>query len=274
MPNYNPDYLENNTQYFWKVVARDESQAETTGPIWTFTTNDCNCDPPEKPQGRNQIRNRNRNEYSTKLMIQNQDGIYYNFSWGDGNCSDWLGPYNFNERVRAEHQWQEPGEYQVQARARFQNNNNMLYYNEWITTGWSEPLTVTVTEGSSENQPPIMPSINGQANGKAGESYDYTFMATDPEGDDIYYYVEFCEGCHDAQWHGPFPSGYELTITHYWESQGEYTIKSKAKDVYDAEGEWGTLGVSMPRARLMFSIMQRIMQRLGEFFPNFPFFFY
>ena len=60
MPNYNPGVLDENTQYFWKVVAQDESQSETSGPVWTFTTNDCDCDPPDKPEGQNQVRNRNR----------------------------------------------------------------------------------------------------------------------------------------------------------------------------------------------------------------------
>ena len=49
MPNYYPGVLEEYTQYYWKVVARDESQLETSSPIWTFTTNDCDCNP--RPSG-------------------------------------------------------------------------------------------------------------------------------------------------------------------------------------------------------------------------------
>jgi len=247
MPNYNPDILEKNTQYYWKVIARDENQAETIGPTWTFTTNDHDCNPPDKPSGPIRARNRDRYEYTTKIMNQNQDGLYYNFSWGDGNYSGWLGPYNHNERVRSEHHWEEPGEYQVQARARFQNNIKNIF--EWITTGWSEPLFVTVTDENVENEPPEISSIDGIANGKVGIDYDYTFSANDPDGDDVYIYVEFCAGCQEAQWHGPFPSGYQLTIGHSWESKGSFTIQAKAKDVYDIEGEWGSLEVSMPKAK-------------------------
>jgi len=249
MPNYNPDILEKNTQYYWKIIARDENQAVATGIIWNFTTNDCDCNPPDQPSGPVRARNRNQYEYTTKLMIQNQNGLYYNFSWGDGNCSGWLGPHNHNERVRAEHQWQEPGEYQVQARARFRNNGSTLSMDDWITTGWSEPLLVTVTSEDVGNEAPEAPTITGTTNGEVGVEYDYTFSASDTDGDDVYIYVEFCAGCQEAQWHGPFPSGYQLTISYSWESQGAYTIKAKAKDVYDAEGEWKSLEVSMPKSK-------------------------
>ena len=131
-------------------------------------------------------------------MNQNHNGLYYQFSWGDGNYSEWMGPYNNNERVRAEYQWEEPGTYQVQARARFQNNVTLCLglMDDWVYTGWSEPLAVTAT--ATGNNAPSAPSISGTQNGKAGNSYDYTFAAVDPDSDEVYIYVEFHEG--DAQW--------------------------------------------------------------------------
>jgi len=268
MPNYYPGVLVNNTQYYWKVVARDQSQAQTSGPIWTFTTNDCDCDPPEKPEGQNQVRNRSRHEYSTRIMNmhQNHNGLYYQFSWGDGNFSEWIGPYNNNERVRSEHQWSEPGSYQVQARARFQNKNVTLFLatmDDWEYTGWSEPLTVVAT--ASGNNAPSAPSISGTQNGKVGNSYDYTFSAVDSNGDEVYIYVEFCEGCAEAQWHGPLASGEELTISHSWEQQGQFTIRAQAKDSSDALSDWSSLPVTMP-----YSYNRPILQFLELLFERFP----
>jgi len=247
MPNYNPDILEKNTQYFWKVIARDENQDTASGPIWTFTTNDCDCNPPDKPSGPVRARNRNRYEYTTKIMNQNQDGLYYNFSWGDGNCSGWLGPYNNNERVRSEHQWEEPGEYQVQARGRFQNN--MKNFNEWVTTGWSEPLLVTVTSDNPTNEAPTAPEISGSSSGKAGVEYDYTFVSTDPNSDNLYYVVSW--GCCGTETHtyGPYESGEVATVSHSWEEQGTFTITVKAKDVYELEGPESIYSVTMPRSK-------------------------
>ena len=247
MPNYNPDILEKNTQYYWKVIARDENQDTTSGPIWTFTTNDCDCNPPDKPSGPVRVRNRNRYEYTTKIMNQNQDGLYYNFSWGDSNCSGWLGPYNHNERVRAEHQWEEPGEYQVQTRGRFQNN--MKNFNEWVTTGWSEPLLITVTSDNPTNEAPTAPEISGSTSGKAGVEYDYTFVSTDPNSDDLYYVVSW--GCCGTETHtyGPYASGEVATVSHSWQEQGTFTITVKAKDVYELEGPESIFAVTMPRSR-------------------------
>lgn len=265
-PNYYPGILEHNTQYFWKVVAKDEQGASTTGPEWTFTTNDCDCDPPDKPSGPTRTRNRHRYEYTTKIMNQNQDGLYYNFSWGDGNCSGWLGPYNHNERVRAEYQWEEPGNYQVQARARFQNGAKTM--NGWTITGWSEPLLVSVTNDDPQNEPPTIPAIDGTINGKVGVEYEYAFSADDPEGDDIYYYIEFCEGCTEAKWHGPYPSGYQLTITHKWEQEGTFDIRAKTKDIYEEESDWATLQVTMPKNKIQnFPVITNILEKI---FNNFP----
>ena len=272
MPNYYPGFLEKNTQYYWKVVARDESQVETSSPIWTFTTNDCDCDPPEQPEGQNQVRNRNRYEYSTRIMNMNQNhnGLYYQFSWGDGNFSDWIGPYNNNEKVRAQNEWTEPGNYQVQTRARFQNNPPVTdTMDDWIYTGWSEPLMVTAT--ASGNNAPLTPSISGTQNGKAGSSYDYTFSAVDPDGNEVYIYVEFCEGCAEAQWHGPLASGEELTIYHAWETKGTYTIRAQAKDSSGDTSEWSTLTVTMPRSLISYNplpggngAVQRFMNQIRD----------
>lgn len=257
MPNYKTYKLENFTQYFWYVVAKDENDASTTGPLWTFTTNDCDCDPPNQPSGPSRVRNRHRYNYTTKIMNQNHNGNYYNFSWGDGNHSGWLGPFQHNERVRAEYQWEEPGMYQVQARYRFQNGDRDEY-----ETGWSEPLIVEVTSDSPTNNPPNKPSISGPASGSPNTEYDYTFQAVDSDGDDVYVYVEFCAGCQEAQWYGPFGSGEEFIITHAWETEGTFTIRAKAKDVYEEEGDWAEYKVTMPRSKFVFNTpLQRFLQQ-------------
>ena len=259
MPSYNPDILEAYTQYYWKVVARDESQAETSSPIWTFTTNDCDCDPPDQPMGQNQIRNRIRYEYQTKLANQNREGLAYQFSWGDGTQSDWIEhPSNNNERVRAEHQWLEPGEYQVQARARFQNNF-LTTTDDWTYTGWSEPLTVTVT---SDNQAPSKPTIDGPTSGQSGISYTYKIQSEDPEGDQVYYCIDWGDGSSEVCL-GPFTSGEEQSVSHTFESDGDYTIRVKARDSNQAESDWATLSVSMPRSRLQsFPVLYKIIENI------------
>jgi hypothetical protein len=141
---------------------------------------------------------------------------------------------------------------------------------EWITTGWSEPLIVTVTSEDVENEAPETPIITGTNNGEAGVEYDYNFFATDPDSDNIYIYVEFCAGCEENQWYGPFSSGYQLTLSHAWESKGNYQVKSKVKDMFDAESDWATLEVVMPMDYNMKpvpsgnEIMQRLRNRICD----------
>lgn len=263
-PNYYPGVLEHNTSYYWYVVAKDENGTSTTGPEWTFTTNNCTCDPPEKPSGPTRVRNRHRYEYSTKTMNQSQNGWYYNFSWGDGNHSGWKGPYNYTERVRAEHQWEEPGIYQVQAQAKYKHGNRIT--EEWIITGWSDSLIVTVSTNNPNNDPPNTPDISGQMQGKPGVEYEYTFVATDPDGDDLYYNVCWEGGGSETQTYGPYLSGEVVKISHSWPKQGKYIICAKAVDVYGAEGPEGTLEVTMPYIKndLKNQFMQRIRNRICD----------
>lgn len=95
------------------------------------------------------------------------------------------------------------------------------------------------------NDPPSAPSIDGETEGNYGEPYDYAFLATDTDGDDVWYYIEWGDG-EFTDWIGPFASGEEVVLSHTWDEQDTYTIKAKAKDVYDAESEWGTLEIEMP----------------------------
>ena len=75
--------------------------------------------------------------------------------------------------------------------------------------------------------------------------YEYTFVSIDPNGDDVYYYIDWDDGTFD-EWIGPYPSGKEVKVNHTWDKWGFYTIKAKSKDIHGAESDWGTLRVRMP----------------------------
>jgi len=94
--------------------------------------------------------------------------------------------------------------------------------------------------------PPTAPSITGQTNGKAKIEYEYTFNAVDPDGQDVYYYIDWGD-TNKEEWIGPYSSGENVNVKHTWSNQGTYTIKAKAKDTHGAESDWGTLSVTMPK---------------------------
>jgi len=112
---------------------------------------------------------------------------------------------------------------------------------------------------------PTAPIINGPLSGKAGLSYNYTFNATDPDEDDIYYYIDWGDRT-STGWIGLYPSGEEVNVGHVWDKKGTYTIKAKAKTPYAGESNWATLEVTMPRnkpSNFNFNL-------LGWLFERFP----
>ena len=99
-----------------------------------------------------------------------------------------------------------------------------------------------------DNIPPDKPIISGPTKGKAGTKYEYTYISTDPEAYDVYYFVDWGDG-KNTSWIGPFASGDPQIINHTWENKGTYTISAKAKDIFDAESDWNYLSVTIPRNR-------------------------
>jgi hypothetical protein len=95
------------------------------------------------------------------------------------------------------------------------------------------------------NTPPSAPVINGPSSGKHGKSYDYTFVATDSEGDNISYEINWGDGTVD-NWYGPVESNVIIIRSYSWKTKGTYTIQARAKDLHGAIGEWGSLSVTMP----------------------------
>jgi hypothetical protein len=93
---------------------------------------------------------------------------------------------------------------------------------------------------------PNPPDISGPTSGRIGIPHEYAFVSTDPQGDNVYYYVEWGDGI-STGWLGPYGSGTQIRLTHTWIISGNYQIRAKAKDVDGHESDWATLEVSMPK---------------------------
>ena len=115
------------------------------------------------------------------------------------------------------------------------------------------------------DKPPGAPSVEGPANGKSKVQQNYTMKSVDPDGGDVYYYVDWGDNSNSG-WVGPFASGVNAIINHSWTGKGTYFITVKAKDVFGFEGPTATLEVSMPTS---YNIpMLRCWIRLIDQFPN------
>ena len=153
------------------------------------------------------------------------DNISLYIDWEDDDPDEWIGPYESGEEVIVSHEWDEDGNYSITAKS----------MDIWDDSTWSDPYVVKIG-----NQPPYPPTIDGPTVGDPGEELTYTFVTEDPEGHDIYYYIEWGDGTYD-DWFGPFPSGQEVTATHSWDSNGDYDIRARAKDIPGSVGDWSEL---------------------------------
>jgi FG-GAP repeat len=121
-------------------------------------------------------------------------------------------------------------------------------------------------------EPPNPPRISGPAHGKTGKPHSYVFNATDPNGNELYYFIDWGDNL-SSGWIGPYPSGYEISQLHTWPIKGSYTIKAKAKGIYDTESNWGILSITMPKETtyipsLFYELTERLMVRFPHAFAS------
>jgi hypothetical protein len=125
-----------------------------------------------------------------------------------------------------------------------------------------------LSEVSVFSNPPEKPVLTGLDRGSINQVYNLSIVTTEPDGEDVYYYIEWGDGQID-EWVGPYKSDTTIEITHQWNKKGTYTIKGKAKDINDVESDWGTLNVIMPIA-FTFSFYELLQFLLMKFSDRFP----
>jgi hypothetical protein len=123
-----------------------------------------------------------------------------------------------------------------------------------------------ITIKNLNNNPPNAPAISGTTSGKPGVEYTYTFNSIDPDEDDIVYCIQWGDDSGEICI-GPYPSGEDVTASHIYEEKGSYTIRAKAEDSNEAESDWGTLEVTMPKNKA-FNFNLNLLGWLLERFPN------
>ena len=95
--------------------------------------------------------------------------------------------------------------------------------------GIIDELKIIKYPGGNQQNPP---NISGPTDGDPGVEYDYTFVTEDPEGDNIWMYIDWDDGTVE-NWIGPYASGEEVIVSHEWDDDGLYEITAKSKDIWD-----------------------------------------
>jgi len=211
--------------------------------------------PPRKilgPSGSNELNEGQEGGFA--CFADDPDGIgdklWYKWDWGDGTNSGWLGPYpawTYNDWAKVSHSWDKPGTYDVKVKAKDTSGE---------TTDWSDTLYVNI-----RSNPPNEPSITGSVeNLKPNKEYIYKFRSTDPDGDKIYYLIDWGDGSNVKL--GPFGSGEEIEGKHSWAKKNtDYNIRAKAEDIHGEESDWSTLRVSTPKDYNPIGFWMKILDR-------------
>lgn len=92
---------------------------------------------PKRPVGPIMGKRKSEYTYYVSTTDTNGDQIYYKIDWGDGNFSEWIGPYNSGETVEITYNWSKRGDYLVKVRARDENHQY---------TQWSDSLKVYISK--------------------------------------------------------------------------------------------------------------------------------
>jgi len=200
--------------------------------------------------------------YTTKTTDPDGDNIRYGWDWDGNNVIDeWTSYYPSGATISTSHSWSTASTYNVKVKAEDSNG---------AQSGFSTALTIVIT---SKN-PPTTPAVAGPTSGKTGTSYTYSATSTDPDGHHIFYWFDWGDGTNTG-WMGPYFSGQTANTAHAWSLTGTYTVKVKAKDDPDGNGDcsdgmessWGTLTISMPKNKAINTPFLNFFENHPHLFP-------
>lgn len=127
---------------------------------------------PERIEGPSLGKTGDEYSYSTTTSDSNGDQIYYLWDWGDGNQSNWLGPYDSGQEMSATHQWKKSGIYEIKVKAKDTNGDE---------SDWSESISTQILQPTI-----IIGLINGT--NETGEciTFNAKFLLILPSNSKIY----------------------------------------------------------------------------------------
>ncbi|MFA5101965.1 MAG: PKD domain-containing protein [Candidatus Thermoplasmatota archaeon] len=168
-------------------------------------------DTPQTPGGPTLAQTGVLYSYTSTAIDPDGDSVRLRFDWGDGSLSEWSAFVASNTSVSQSHAWETVSNYSVRVIAQDSNGEN---------SSWSEPLTVTISQITSEGFPPIVtfpmplePTTNRSVVFDASGCYD-------PDGTITSYLWDFGDGT----------TGTGAVLAHTYTAPGEYTVTLTVTD--------------------------------------------
>ena len=232
--SYDSEILDLESTYYWQIVATDLYGLTTTGPIWQFTTR--GNDPPDPPY--------NPSPSNGETGVDVNEDIDWSGSDPNGDSLTYdvyFGTSTDPPKIASNHS--------SSAYNQGKMEYDTTYY--WKIIAWDqfgEKTSGSIWSFTTTDEPnirPTPPDITGKINIKVNTEYEYTFVSSDENEDDLYYYVSWGDGT-ITDWVGPYASGDSIVLTHTWEKKGDTIIQAKSKDIYDLQSSWGTLDIAVP----------------------------
>jgi hypothetical protein len=206
--------------------------------IWTYSPSG-EPSRPDKPSGPVIGRVNFEYNFTSSTIDPNGDKIYYMWNWGDGNFSEWIGPYDSGDTCEASYIWKADGEFEVKVKAMDENDDQ---------SNWSNSLIITIYD----TVPPDKPIVSGPTRLFPFIPYTFKFNTIDPDGEDVYYWIDWGDD-EIEYWIGPHKSGEVVSLSHKYTTLGAFNLTVKAKDINDFESEmieW-PIKVSLSRNRMI-----------------------
>lgn len=122
------------------TVSDSKNLTALNSTIVTISTNIA----PEKPELNGSLEGKAGDEYNytCSAIDANGNDVYYKWDWGDGEITEWIGPYQSGTLITFSHVWDEKGDYEIRVKAKD------IYD---LESDWSNPLTVTMPKSKETN---------------------------------------------------------------------------------------------------------------------------
>jgi hypothetical protein len=138
---------ERTDESFHEVIEGSDGTEEIFGQNWWYgpifhisvITDNTAPNKPYKPSGDIKGKVGETYTYSTRTTDPNGDQVYFKWDWGDGNVSEWLGPYEGAEEATAQKTWNVKGDYSIKVKAKDPSG---------AESDWSDPLSIKMPKNN------------------------------------------------------------------------------------------------------------------------------